>query len=601
MSDPTATELSVQGESLQRLYSQYKQGRFLINRRYQRKLVWAVEEKARLIDSVIKSLPIPLILLAESPFDGATKLEVIDGLQRLNAIFSFIENEYAVDGEYFDLETLADTKYLKDHGTLKQNGPILDRAICRDIANYQLPVSTYRSASESSVDEVFRRINSSGRYLSLQEIRQAGATVELAQLVRRISAAVRGDASLTDYVKLEDMPKISITNRELNYGIYDGDIFWVKQGILSRDAVRESRDEELVLDILLDLILRPLASSGSEYRNAAYGDDRGPASTAAPLVASRLATIGSVEVERRFMAILDLLTKTLQVASADYATWTVTQQNPRGVPRHFHALFVAVAQLVYEENLTPKDNGKLAVALKGFWDKDLSIPGGGNWGGDRKTDLVNAVKGYLRPSFKPTSDRHQQALQEQAIRFESTLKMALTEKALFELKQGFCRLDRPSVFDDASFEKILCTASAMANTRASARGVIFVGVADDKGDAESIERMIGIRPHEIDGFYVTGTQHELDALSRSPDEHFRWLIDRIKASKLDPAFADRPASTLMPFRYNDYLLWKLEPMAGSQPVAFGGKFYERQGPRTIEVKDPNRVIELVRRFTGADG
>ena len=46
MSDPTATELSVQGESLQRLYSQYKQGRFLINRRYQRKLVWAVEEKS---------------------------------------------------------------------------------------------------------------------------------------------------------------------------------------------------------------------------------------------------------------------------------------------------------------------------------------------------------------------------------------------------------------------------------------------------------------------------------------------------------------------------------------------------------------------------
>ena len=123
------------------------------------------------------------------------------------------------------------------------------------------------------------------------------------------------------------------------------------------------------------------------------------------------------------------------------------------------------------------------------------------------------------------------------------------------------------------------TASAMANTRAGARGVIFIGVADDKDDAESVQRLLGVRAHEIDGFYVTGTQHELDALSRSLDEHFRWLIDRIKSSKLDPAFAERLASTLMPFRYNDYLLWKLEPMAGNQPVAFGGKFYERQGPR----------------------
>jgi predicted HTH transcriptional regulator len=179
--------------------------------------------------------------------------------------------------------------------------------------------------------------------------------------------------------------------------------------------------------------------------------------------------------------------------------------------------------------------------------------------------------------------------------------MALTEKALFELKQGFCRLSRPPVFDDASFDKILCTASAMANTKAGARGVIFIGVADDKGDAESIERLVKIRAYELNGFYVTGTQHELDALSRSPDEHFRWLIDRIKASALDPLFADRLASTLMPFRYNDYLLWKLEPMAGNQPVAFDGKFYERQGPRTVEVSDPNRVIELVRRFTTVTG
>jgi uncharacterized protein with ParB-like and HNH nuclease domain len=72
------TDLSVQGGSLQRLYSQYTQGLFLVNRRYQRKLVWAVDEKARLIDSVLKRLPIPLILLAESSYDGAVRFEVID-------------------------------------------------------------------------------------------------------------------------------------------------------------------------------------------------------------------------------------------------------------------------------------------------------------------------------------------------------------------------------------------------------------------------------------------------------------------------------------------------------------------------------------------
>lgn len=46
------TELTVLGQSLQNLYTQYARGVFLVNRRYQRKLVWYVEEKQALIDSV---------------------------------------------------------------------------------------------------------------------------------------------------------------------------------------------------------------------------------------------------------------------------------------------------------------------------------------------------------------------------------------------------------------------------------------------------------------------------------------------------------------------------------------------------------------------
>ncbi len=60
-----------------------------VNRKYQRKLVWSVKEKQSLIDSIIKKYPIPLILLAET---DNNKYEIIDGMQRLNAIFSFIDN-----------------------------------------------------------------------------------------------------------------------------------------------------------------------------------------------------------------------------------------------------------------------------------------------------------------------------------------------------------------------------------------------------------------------------------------------------------------------------------------------------------------------------
>jgi len=34
----------------------------------------------------------------------------------------------------------------------------------------------------------------------------------------------------------------------------------------------------------------------------------------------------------------------------------------------------------------------------------------------------------------------------------------------------------------------------------------------------------------------------------------------------------------------------------ANPVAFDGRFYERQGPETVEVSNPQAVVELVRRF-----
>ncbi len=81
--------------SVQEGYRLYREQAVFVNRRYQRKLVWTESEKARLIESILSGFPIPLILLAERPrTEGAGKYEIIDGVQRLNAIFSFIENAF---------------------------------------------------------------------------------------------------------------------------------------------------------------------------------------------------------------------------------------------------------------------------------------------------------------------------------------------------------------------------------------------------------------------------------------------------------------------------------------------------------------------------
>lgn len=265
------TELSVRSESIQSLYLRYRSDKFIVNRRYQRKLVWTVEEKERLIDSALQNLPLPLFLVAEIGLGADANYEVIDGMQRLNALFSFLENEYPVDGQYFDLDSLADTKSLKDQGALTQQIPIMSREQSVRLSNYSVALSVFRATDSSSVDEVFRRINSGGRRLSFQELRQAGTISQLADLVRVISSRIRTDTSPGDSVPLRVMPKLSITNRDLDYGVRVNDIFWVQHGILRREDVRTSLDEQLVLDMLIDCVISPIPTISKESRDAYYG------------------------------------------------------------------------------------------------------------------------------------------------------------------------------------------------------------------------------------------------------------------------------------------------------------------------------------------
>lgn len=108
------TDLSIRNESVQRIFNFYKSDLLFVNRRYQRKLIWTIDEKQRFIDSLVIGLPVPLILLAETSIRGQSTFEIIDGMQRLNAITSFIEGEFTYKESYFDLNTMVESKSLLD-------------------------------------------------------------------------------------------------------------------------------------------------------------------------------------------------------------------------------------------------------------------------------------------------------------------------------------------------------------------------------------------------------------------------------------------------------------------------------------------------------
>lgn len=598
------TDLTVRSESVQKLYTDYLAGRYGVNRRYQRKLVWTVEEKQSLVDSIITDLPVPLVLVAEIVSSGSTATyELIDGMQRLNAIYSFIENEFDLDGEYFDLEALADTKDRRDQGELIQREPVLSRETSRKFSNYLLPISIFKAPTTEQIDEIFRRINSGGRRLSGQELRQAGSTAPIAQVVRVAASRIRGDASSSDIVPLREMPNLSINNKHLDYGVDVDSIFWVQQSILRRLDVRGSFDEQLILDLRIDCLIDPFPSSGTDTRDTAYGksDEDEPGTTSLyRRICDALEAYGEDRLEEDFFHVYDELRSVLDVSGERFVRLVVGRSSGGRYPRYFQAVFMAFWELIIREGMRLTDRAAAVEKLRniGANKGSLSVPGGGgDWTADDKRRNFNAVKGALRDNFEVASDRERDASRfGLASYFEKILANSVTEQSLFELKQGLLDLTEGSrVFDEGSWRKILRSVTAIANDGPESVGYLALGVADNTAAAERVGQLDGISTVQYRGYDVVGIEREADIRGESVKVYFDWIADKIQGSALPESLKSQVCSGLRLIDYHgrNVALLKIDSKDG--PFFFEGKMYERQGSGT-KVVEQNDWRRIYRKF-----
>ena len=85
-------------KSIQDLVSLFKSGMMIANPEYQRGVVWGDSQQKRLIDSLFRGYKLPLLYLHERKDEiaGLTRegLEIIDGQQRLTAIYNYVEGAF---------------------------------------------------------------------------------------------------------------------------------------------------------------------------------------------------------------------------------------------------------------------------------------------------------------------------------------------------------------------------------------------------------------------------------------------------------------------------------------------------------------------------
>lgn len=122
---------------------------------FQRYQVWSKQKNSKLIESILLDLPIPLVYLAQ---ESSGKSVVIDGQQRLMAIFSYIANGYSLSGV---AKKLNGKKYQDLHEELQ------DR-----IDEYQLRTVEILKESDPEVKFLlFQRLNEGSTSLNDQELR----------------------------------------------------------------------------------------------------------------------------------------------------------------------------------------------------------------------------------------------------------------------------------------------------------------------------------------------------------------------------------------------------------------------------------------------
>lgn len=564
----------INGKVVERAYEDYRNELFLVNRRYQRKLVWDVSEKRAFIDSLLHGYPVPLFLFSKSDYREVNRFEIIDGMQRLNAIFSYIENEFALEnGHFFDLSSTALTKDLSDKKKLEQKSPILDRSECVKIVSYELPFSIYDEKDSDIIDEVFRRINSNGQHLSRQEIRQAGAISEFADLVRRISTKIRGDVSHEDILLLSNMKDISISKDE--HGIDPDSVFWVKENILNKEDLRQSMDEEQIADILASMVLTPLPPSNVSVLDEYYGFRVVDSETRSKKIADAVSAVTQEVLENQFLYIFDEIKKIFYNRNKTIIGQIVGPRLYKG-PRYFQLLFLALYDLLIKKGKKIADYDSVYNKLAGISAKTMNIAGGGWWTSKEKTELMQATSAVLE-SCLIDRGKEDPMYYTYTTELETLLKQSRTENSQYDFKQGVHDLLRGTLNKDL-INKVFKTLTAMANTEKKAVGYVIIGVADKFEDAEKIKKQYGNDYVKVGTFYITGVDGEVASFyNDNYDAYFSMIKDILKDAPITEHYRRQLGSKMKMVNYYNktVIILRLESDAGA--VLYDNAYYMRIG------------------------
>ena len=148
--------------------SWYAQQQIDLRPPFQRKHVWKAKARSFLVDTILKGLPLPIVILRDKAgISLEPKLEVVDGQQRLTTLLAYIIPERFPD------QTFTISK-VHDKNLAEKMFAQLPENLQQRILDYELSVHILPSSvDDQQVLRIFSRLNATGVKLNPQELRNA--------------------------------------------------------------------------------------------------------------------------------------------------------------------------------------------------------------------------------------------------------------------------------------------------------------------------------------------------------------------------------------------------------------------------------------------
>ncbi len=144
---------------LKRKYDERKA--IILDPEFQRKRVWSRKQKSELIESILMGIPLPVMYFAEDKYGN---LQVVDGRQRLTALFEFMN-----DNSGFSISSAPILKHIKGKKYSDLTGSEQTK-----LEDYQAIVYIIKPQTPERIKfDIFDRVNRGGTQLNKQEMRNA--------------------------------------------------------------------------------------------------------------------------------------------------------------------------------------------------------------------------------------------------------------------------------------------------------------------------------------------------------------------------------------------------------------------------------------------